>query len=162
LELCPDYHSRAVSARHQIESSMFIHTTFGLKCSFSGRSFCICVSLNVLFNSFDYFRATLTVFSLVLFMLVIEMNLEILIEWMLYAAILDAGFVFATIIFALTLQNCDALLAEYQQDQIVELPETIVVDPEVIEQEDGRKKQRSKSLLYSQLAVEDFMNGGLA
>lgn len=87
------------------------------------------------------------------------MLLETLLDWMLFAAGLDAIFVFATLIFALTLQNCDTLLTEYQQEQIVELPDTITVDPDFIEQEDGRKKQRSKSILYSQLAIDDFMNG---
>jgi hypothetical protein len=88
------------------------------------------------------------------------MLLETLLDWMVFAAGLDAVFVFATLIFALTLQNCDSLLTEYQQEQIVELPDTIVVDPDIIEQEDGHKKQRSKSILYSQLAVDDFLNGG--
>lgn len=89
------------------------------------------------------------------------MRVEIMLNWMLFAAVLDSIFVFGTLIFVLTLQNCDILLTEYQQEQIVELPDTIKVEPDVIQRGDGeQKKQRSKSLLYSQLAVEDFLNGG--
>jgi hypothetical protein len=132
---------------------MLIHTISNIECLVFGCPFCLRVSLfNLTAEIINYFSATLTIFSLVLFALVIDMRVEMLLDWMLFAAILDAIFVFATSIFALTLQNCDALLTEYQHDQIVELPDTI-------EQEDGRKKQRSKSLLYSQLAVDDFMNG---
>lgn len=139
---------------------MLIHTISNIECLVFGCPFCLRVSLfNLTAEIINYFSATLTIFSLVLFALVIDMRVEMLLDWMLFAAILDAIFVFATSIFALTLQNCDALLTEYQHDQIVELPDTIVVDPDTIEQEDGRKKQRSKSLLYSQLAVDDFMNG---
>ncbi|KAI6182885.1 hypothetical protein M3Y97_00428700 [Aphelenchoides bicaudatus] len=129
---------------------------FKVRCLFTPSLVLSALFLIVLF----LYAATLTIFSLVLFVLVDEMILETLLDWMLFAVVLDAVFVLATLTFALTLQNCDALLTEYQQEQIVELPDTIVVDPDFIEQEDGSKRQRSKSILYAQLAVDDFMNGG--
>ena len=115
------------------------------------------------------FSAALTVLSLILFTLVEAMNVAMLVDWMLFAAALDALFVVLALLFASTLQTCDLLLASHERSasQTIVVPDTILVvddaDDELFthENEDAdrppQKQQRSKSLLYTQLAVDDFL-----
>ncbi|KAI6178170.1 hypothetical protein M3Y98_00471800 [Aphelenchoides besseyi] len=123
------------------------------RCLFSPFLVLSAIFLVVLF----VYAATITVLSLVLFFLVDEMRAETLFDWMLFAAVLDGVFVLATLLFTVTLQSCDSLVAYGQtQSRTVEVPESILVSEDA---QGTNKKYRSKSLIYAQLAVDDFFNG---
>uniref|UniRef100_A0A915CR88 Uncharacterized protein n=1 Tax=Ditylenchus dipsaci TaxID=166011 RepID=A0A915CR88_9BILA len=86
---------------------------------------------------------TITVFSFILFALMDEMSVETLGIWLVVAAALDVVFAVYTLVFTLTLRCCELLLRK--------------TDP--------YRKNRSKSLLYTEVAsietVENFSDDRL-